>query len=485
MKPSITVAGLGPGDPGLLTLAAADALRNARRLILRTGRHGAARWLEEQGIPFESFDGDYDRFEDFDSLHEAMARRLWTWAAETPLVFGVMDPATDGAVAALKAQRPEGAVLRVLPGIGAADVCAPAAPGSPESLTVLPADRCGTGLPDPRQTLLITEIDSRVLAGGVKLWLGQLLRDEHTVYFFPPSEKADRKPAALPLAELDRQKRYDHTCCVLVPPAALADRERYDFRDLVAIMARLRSPGGCPWDGEQTHESLRKYLLEEAWEAAGAIDEGDMDHLADELGDVLLQIVFHADIGRACGEFDITDVTTAVCRKMIYRHGHIFGTDRCETAEDVSRNWERLKRAERGQRTQGEVLASVSRSLPGLMRADKVQKKAADVGFDWSSAEEALPKIHEEADEVLAELKAGRDPEEELGDLLFAAVNVARLAGRDSEHALALATEKFTRRFTAMERLILAEGRALEGMSLAEMDAYWNRVKREETEHAT
>ena len=186
---------------------------------------------------------------------------------------------------------------------------------------------------------------------------------------------------------------------------------------------------------------------------------------------------FHADIAQEVGEFSINDVTTAIVRKLIYRHAHIFGSVRCDTAEEVSESWEKLKKAEKGLTSQASVLADVSQGLPALMRAAKVQKKAAQVGFDWDDPLGALPKIHEEADEVRAELEEGRDPGEELGDLLFSCVNVARLAGQEPELLLKAATEKFIRRFTEMEKLIISDEKSLEGLTLAEMDVYWNRVK--------
>ena len=311
----------------------------------------------------------------------------------------------------------------------------------------------------------------------MKLWLTDLYDDEMQVIFFPPSENAQRKAVALELSELDRQKKYDHTCCLYVPAAPLNARSRYCFMDLVRIMELLRGPGGCPWDREQTHESLRKYLIEEAYEAVTAIDEDDTDHLADELGDVLLQIVFHASVGQSHGTFAISDVTSNICGKMIYRHAHVFGTADCKTAGDVSVNWEKLKKTEKGLTTQSSVLQDVSKGLPALMRAAKVQKKAADVGFDWDTALEALPKVHEEADEVREEIENGRDPAEELGDLLFSCVNVARLCKLEPELLLKSATEKFIRRFSQMENLIISDGKALEGLTLSEMDVYWNQVK--------
>ena len=479
MKPTITVLSLGPGDPGLMTLQTADKLREAEYLVLRTGQHGAAAWLNEQGIAYKTMDAFYEHFDDFDRMHADMARALWERAAQTPVTYAVMDATTDGSVAALEASQPGGATLTILPGLTTADACLAAAPklARKGGVRVLPAMDAPGAAPDPETPLIITEIDTRILASEVKLWLTDLYDDEMQVIFFPPSENAQRKAVALELSELDRQKKYDHTCCLYVPAAPLNARSRYCFMDLVRIMELLRGPGGCPWDREQTHESLRKYLIEEAYEAVTAIDEDDTDHLADELGDVLLQIVFHASVGQSHGTFAISDVTSNICGKMIYRHAHVFGTADCKTAGDVSVNWEKLKKTEKGLTTQSSVLQDVSKGLPALMRAAKVQKKAADVGFDWDTALEALPKVHEEADEVREEIENGRDPAEELGDLLFSCVNVARLCKLEPELLLKSATEKFIRRFSQMENLIISDGKALEGLTLSEMDVYWNQVK--------
>ena len=480
MKPVITVVSLGPGDPGLLTLQTADALRNAKQLILRTEQHGVAQWLKEQNIPYITMDALYDEYWDFDELHAAIAKKLWCTAQTSPVTYAVMDATTDGSVAALAASMPaEGKLVRMA-GLSLADAYLSALPEGQvqaSGIRVIPAMDCERSQLDPSTPLLITEIDSPVLAGMVKLWLTDLYDDEMTVTLFPSSVKSHRKPVQLPLMELDRQRTYDHTVAVYLPAVPLRLRKRFCFADLVEILDILCGENGCPWDREQTHESLRKYLIEEAYETVGAIDEGDIDHLADELGDVLLQVVFHANVGKSHGDFTISDVTTNICRKMIYRHAHIFGTDDCKTADEVSTNWEKLKKAEKGLTTQASVLADVSKGLPALMRAHKVQKKAANVGFDWDTALEALPKVHEEADEVKAELDASRDPAEELGDLLFSCVNVTRLCGLDAEELLKNATEKFISRFTAMENLINSAGKSLEGLTLREMDVYWNQVK--------
>ena len=478
MKPTITVVSLGPGDPKLLTLQTADALRKARCLILRTARHRTAEWLQEEGVTFTDFDALYDEHDDFDSLHTEMARRLWAAAKEKSVTFAVIDAQTDGAVRALRASCPEDGKVVILPGVTMADSCLALLPEKFDQngkVRILPAMDALEAAPDPATPLLVTEIFDRMLACDLKLRLSDLYGDEAEVVLFPTSAKINRKPLVIPMMELDRQRTYDHTVCLYVPAMALEQRHRYCFDDLLKVMHTLRQR--CPWDGEQTHESLRKYLLEEAYEAVGAIDEDDMDHLADELGDVLLQIAFHADIAQEIGEFSMGDVTSAIVSKLIYRHAHIFGNVHCNTAEEVAQSWEQLKKAEKGLTTQASVLEDVSQGLPALMRAAKVQKKAANVGFDWDDALQALPKIHEEADEVLAELEAGRDPGEELGDLLFSCVNVARLAGQEPEMLLKAATEKFIRRFTAMEKLIISDEKSLEGLTLAEMDVYWNRVK--------
>ncbi len=302
MKPTITVVSLGPGDPKLLTLQTADTLHKSRSLILRTARHRTAQWLEAEGISYSDFDGLYDEYQDFDALHAEMARRLWAAAAEKAVTFAVIDAQTDGAVRALRASCPPDGKVDVLPGVTMADSCIALLPESIDhdgKLRILPAMDAVESSPDPDTPLFITEIFDRVLASSLKLHLTDLYGDEFNVVFYPSSAKINRKPLMIPLMELDRQRTYDHTVCLYVPSAGLHLRERYCFGDLLQVMHTLRQK--CPWDGEQTHESLRKYLIEEAYEAVGAIDEDDMDHLADELGDVLLQIAFHSDIANELG----------------------------------------------------------------------------------------------------------------------------------------------------------------------------------------
>ena len=467
----ITVVSLGPGPREYLTLGALSALEKAKKIILRTGECDAAVYLREKGLSFDTMDDLHEACEDFDELIQAAAERLLTLAEECDICYAVLDAGADETVRALEKRAP----VELLAGVPLSAPFLAAAP-QPKIETQTASALEITGTQNP---LLILELDSRMLAGDCKLQALKWYDPDQPVLFFPPSGKPGRRYIQLSLAELDRQPRYDHTCAALLPALSLRERKRFDFYDLVRVMALLRGENGCPWDREQTHESLRKYLIEEAYETAAAIDEEDWPHVADELGDVLLQVVFQADIAQQYGTFELSDITTDICRKMISRHRHIFGGDHCETAGDVLKNWEKIKREERGFQTQSQALQDVSRGLPPLMRAGKVQKKARDVGFDWDDPRDALSKVREEADEVQEALGEGnaKHLQEELGDLFFACVNVSRLCGVEAETALQQATEKFISRFTAMENAILRDGKQLEGLTLSEMDVYWEGSK--------
>ena len=254
-------------------------------------------------------------------------------------------------------------------------------------------------------------------------------------------------------------------------------KESYDITDLERIVAILRAPGGCPWDAEQTHGSIRRNFLEEAYEAVEAIDEKSPEHLKEELGDVLLQVVLHASMEEEEGNFDLNGVADGICKKLIYRHPHVFGEVEVSGTSEVLSNWEELKRKEKGQATNTDALSAVARSLPALWRAEKVQKKAHKAGFDWPDVSGALDKVSEETVELRQAVAEGSNIEEELGDLLFAAVNVSRFVHADPEEALTRATDKFIDRFRQVEALAKAEGRAMEDMTLAELDALWERAK--------
>lgn len=258
-------------------------------------------------------------------------------------------------------------------------------------------------------------------------------------------------------------------------------KERYGVSDLVDIVRILREPGGCPWDREQDHKSIRRNFLEEAYEAAEAIDEEDPEHLKEELGDVLLQVVFHARMEEEQSSFALGDVADGICKKLIYRHPHVFGDATVADSAEVLINWDQLKQKEKHQETVADSVDSVAKSLPGLWRAEKIQKKAAKAGFDWENVDGALEKLEEETGELKQAIREETNVEEELGDLLFAAVNVARFVKADPEDALSAACDKFARRFRGVEEAATREGNTLKDMTLSEMNALWDRVKLEET----
>lgn len=260
------------------------------------------------------------------------------------------------------------------------------------------------------------------------------------------------------------------------------------FDELVAVMRRLRAPGGCPWDHEQTYASLSQYLLEEAYETFDAIQEahatGDTTNLREELGDLLLQVVFHSTIGAERGDFTIDDVSAGVTQKLILRHPHVFGDKKLEGAQDVLDNWDQLKADERAasgkvEKTRDSILDEVPVHFPGLLEALKVTKKAAKVGFDWENREQIFAKIDEETNELRAAIDIGdtENTAEEVGDLLFAVVNLARHLDVEPETALKKTNRKFRERFKFIEEQLKVEGKTLHDSNLEEMDALWNKAK--------
>ncbi|MBQ3575134.1 MAG: nucleoside triphosphate pyrophosphohydrolase, partial [Clostridia bacterium] len=278
--------------------------------------------------------------------------------------------------------------------------------------------------------------------------------------------------AHLPLYDLDRMKKYDHRSCVLIPAQRdFMQLERFCFDDLVRIMRILQSPGGCPWDIAQTHESLRPFMLEETYEAIDAINQGDPDHLYDELGDLLMQVVMQAEIGRRHGEFDISDSITAICRKMIDRHTHIFGSDHVDDPDAVLDLWAKNKMKERGQKNYSEVLAEISHSLPALLRAAKVVDKSARAGVNEADCAALKTYAAERVADITAE-----DAEQKFGDALFALYALARQMKVDPEIALNEAADRYIQRFKNLEKELADQGKNMP-LPAEEAAKYWELVK--------
>lgn len=256
-------------------------------------------------------------------------------------------------------------------------------------------------------------------------------------------------------------------------------KEKYDIEDLRAILIRLREPDGCPWDKVQTHQSIKKSMIEETYEALDALDSGDDHAFANELGDVLLQVVFHARLAEERGAFNWDDVVTEICTKLITRHTHVFGNDHAGTVEESLNTWEKNKKKEKNISTYTDVLNDVPKYLPALMRAEKIQKKARGFGFDWDDIHDVYAKVHEEIGELKEAQSEGcaEHIREEYGDLLFSVVNLGRFLDADPETALTAASNKFISRFSQVEALAEKEGKDIGNMTLPELDELWNAVK--------
>jgi tetrapyrrole methylase family protein/MazG family protein len=259
-------------------------------------------------------------------------------------------------------------------------------------------------------------------------------------------------------------------------------KDKYNVDDFRKIMEVLRAPGGCPWDAEQTHESIRRNVLEEAYEVAQAIDKKDAENLKEELGDLLMQVLFHARMEEEKGVFNLDDVADAAVKKLVFRHPHVFGNVKADTPEQVLDTWDAVKRIEKSQDTVASAMSDVAESLPALWRAEKVQKKAAKVGFDWPDVSGAMDKLREETEELSRGIESGDHDniEEEIGDVLFSAVNAARFLKVDPEQALHRSCEKFIRRFKYIEQAAIKSGKAMEELSLDEQEALYQQGRREE-----
>ncbi|MDE5738588.1 MAG: nucleoside triphosphate pyrophosphohydrolase [Oscillospiraceae bacterium] len=259
------------------------------------------------------------------------------------------------------------------------------------------------------------------------------------------------------------------------------EKNNYNIQDLREIVKILRSPEGCPWDKEQNHRSIRNDFLEEAYEAVEAIDLLDMPLLREELGDVLLQVVFHCTLAEEEQAFDFEAVCDEICRKLIIRHPHVFGNVKAETTETVLKNWDEIKKKTKQQESYTDTLNSVAKSLPALARAQKIGKRAGRAGMDFENFEQACSCIQSEYDELQSAMLSGDaiHIEEELGDLLFSCVNTARHLNLDAEQALSKATEKFIRRFAVTEKLVQQDGKNMPDLPIQELDDYWNQAKQE------
>lgn len=501
MEWKLVLVGLGPGSPDGLTLGALRALGSAREnagaLFVRTVKHPVVDWLErEQHVTFDrSFDDVYDQAASFDDVYQEIARQILAELADRrPVTYAVPGHPLVGerSVALLVEQAlAQGISVQVVAASSLVDAVLAAACLETSDLKLVDAlsvpditDKFrALPLPfDPAATNIVYQVYDPAAASRVKLALLEAYPPEFAVTVVRSAGVAGSEDVSqVALASLDHPgRRFDHLTSILVPPHP---EPPPDFAGLVDIMARLRDPQtGCPWDREQTPQTLRRYLIEEAYEVLEAMDLGDPAKYAEELGDLLLQVVFHAQLAREADEFTLDDVVRAISEKLIRRHPHVFGDTQAANADEVLVNWEKIKRSEKGYEARKSILDGVPKGLPALLRAQEIAKRAARAGFEWESIEGVFDKLEEEVKELrAAQIEEDRGAvADEIGDILFTVVNLARFEKVDAEDTLQRMVTRFKARFARIEEAAEARGIGLEDLTQSEMEEIWQAAKREQ-----
>ena len=504
MTVAITILGLGPGNIHDLTLQARTVLAQAaeqhQTVYFRTVIHPTVEPLKAElpALQITSFDTLYEESVDWSTLYQQIAEEVCTLAAQQPIIYAVPGHPLIGESSVqivLRRAQERSLSTTIVAGLSFIEPVCTAVGLDPfdagtqlldaTTLAALRADEIA-GRVIPTIPLLVTQVYNRRLASEVKLALSECYPDEWPVKLvraasvISTEDDADETVIEMPLYELDRNMYANHLSTLYVPPTDEMQALRLPETLRYLIMRLRRDPDGCPWDRTQTHQSLTRYVVEETYEVVEALEENNMDKLAEELGDLLLQVYLHAEIARQEGEFALGDVYEHINAKMIRRHPHIFGDIEVSEASQVVQNWEAIKREERikaGKDVQREsILDGVPQASPALIIAQEYQKRAAKVGFDYDTLEDVYKKLEEE----LQELREAHTPEhqlEEMGDVLYMIARIARSHKIDAEEALRKANRKFRHRFQAMEEIAREQDRKLSSFSDPEWIALWQRVK--------
>jgi tetrapyrrole methylase family protein/MazG family protein len=473
MAGRVVVVGLGPGDTGLLSLAAVDAIERIPRRYVRTNRHPSA-----AAVPgATSFDDAYQAAATMAEVYDTIVGALIEAAGSDGEVLYAVPGSPLVAERTVEMLRADPRVeVQIVPGLSFLDLVWARLAVDPlvAGVRIVDGHRFAVEAAGDRGPLLVAQCDSSLVLSDIKLAVDG---PGPEVTVLQRLGLPDESVRSVPWAELDRAIVADHLTCLWIPQlAAPVAAELVRFEELVRTL-RTR----CPWDREQTHQSLTRHLLEETYEVLEAIDalgpDGvGADHLEEELGDLLFQVFFHATLAAEDGLFTVADVARGIHDKLVHRHPHVFGDVQADTPGQVMTNWEQIKQAEKGRAS---IMDGIPGHLPSLLYAHKVQRKAASVGFDWEDVAGAWPKIAEEVAELAAAMSGGAigDVSDELGDLLFAVVNVARHLHVDPEAALRAATAKFRDRFEAVEQLAASRRLDLRQLDLAALDTLWDEVK--------
>ena len=504
----ITIVGLGPGAVGHLSLETMSIMQGCEQVILRTAVHPTVAELAKQGVKYTSCDDLYEAGASFEEVYQNAVTRVLTAAYKGDVVYAVPGSplVAEKTVVLLREQaKAQNLELAIKPSMSFLDLAYVALGIDPiAGLRIIDAQDFGAIADAGQYPLMITQVYSQLVASDLKIALMENLPDEYELYFLRNMGLEDEECRPVKLFELDRQPKIDHLTSVYIPPMGedenmpcgimafgedeeeeavenmvdTASFDDVDIQPLVDVMRTLREPGGCPWDREQTHASIRSNMIEEVYEYLEAVDAEDTEGMREELGDILMQIVFHARMAEEAGHFDLQDVIDEVVDKLIRRHPHVFGETKVTGSDEVLVNWEAIKKTEKTERKH--VLDGVTQGLPALLRAYKLQSKAAKVGFDWPDVKGVWDKVQEELAELQEALASGdrAAAENELGDVLFALVNYARHQKIEPEVALNGTNNRFAKRFAHVESCVEASGKAWQDFSLDELDQFWDEAKR-------
>ncbi len=471
----ITVIGLGVEKGDLTERGKAKILQAANAgapILVGTANVKSYQSVLELNVPHVCLDGVYQKSRNFQTLNKNLAAAVCK-QGENAVYLVDGSASEDNSVKELF--RKKRGKIEIISGVSKITPLVEQARFQTCSYTAVSAyelfEKAKGGLTLP---LIVYDVDDRALAGDCKLLLSDLFGEEVKISYLQGGKRK-----ILPLYELDRQKTYDSTSALAIDKIDLLEKSRFTAEDLKEIIVRLRAPNGCPWDRVQTNETIKMAAVEEAYELVDAIDCADDEKILEETGDVLLQAVFHAVLKEETGSFNLTDAFTGICQKLISRHTHVFGADKASDDESALSVWEKNKMTEKHQITYADAVNDVPKCFPAAMRAQKIGKRAAKAGLDFASAEEAAKRVNDELDEFFKALKSGnmQEAEKELGDVLFAAVNVGRKAGCDCEKALKESAERFAARFTLAEKYALEEGKTVGELSAEEWDKYYRRAK--------
>ncbi|PIC72693.1 nucleoside triphosphate pyrophosphohydrolase [Sporosarcina sp. P26b] len=480
----ITVIGLGASDLEQLSLGTYRLLKEADHLYIRTEEHPVVAELRLEGVEMESFDSIYEANDSFEAVYQQIVDKLLEMSAHQPITYAVPGHplVAERTVQLLIEKERTGEIeLHIAGGSSFLDPIFTALRIDPiEGFQLLD----GTDLKrdDVRmdQHVLIGQVYDAFIASDVKLSLMEKYPDHHVVTIVTSAGSQDEKLTEVPLFELDRTVTLNNLTTVYVPPILDNEQRLKEWSSFREIIAILRGPDGCPWDREQTHESLKRYLIEESFELIQAIDEEDDDAIIEELGDVLLQVFLHAQIGEDNGYFAMEDVLETVAAKMIRRHPHVFAQAKADTTGEVLKNWQAIKDQEKPQTST--LLEGQERLASSLLTSYNYQKTAAKVGFDWPSIEGAFDKFQEEWQEFQEEVHNGGVEQQldELGDVLFTIVNIARFLKISPEEAMWHTNKKFKSRFQFVEQSVKQGSGSFEDYTLEELEEFWQQAKRKE-----